>query len=118
MKLTKDYRRNRIKMRVRKTVKGSDQVPRLSVFRSNKSIYAQLVDDLNGKTIVSANSNDKKLKFEDNNKTSQAFIVGQSLAKKATSKGITKCIFDRSGYLYHGRVKFLADGARDGGLKF
>jgi large subunit ribosomal protein L18 len=117
MALSKEYRRKRIKMRVRKNINGTATTPRLSVFRSNKSIYAQLIDDLAGKTIVAAGSTDKVVKAE-GTKSEQANLVGKALAEKAVAAGITECVFDRNGYLYHGRVKSLADGAREGGLKF
>jgi large subunit ribosomal protein L18 len=117
MAITKTERRNRIRMRIRKTVSGTPENPRLSVFRSNKEIYAQLIDDLNGKTLVSVSSS---IEGGDNagNKVEQAFAVGKALAEKATAANISTCSFDRGGYLYHGRVKALADGAREGGLKF
>lgn len=117
MALSKEYRRNRIKMRVRKNTSGTSTNPRLSVFRSNKSIYAQLIDDIAGITLLTVASSDKAVKAE-GTKTEQAGVVGKVLAEKAASAGITKCVFDRNGYLYHGRVKSLADGARAGGLKF
>ena len=111
MALSKEYRRKRIKMR------GTATTPRLSVFRSNKSIYAQLIDDLAGTTLLSAASTDKSVKAK-GTKTEQANIVGKALAEKAVAVGITQCVFDRNGYLYHGRIKSLAEGAREGGLKF
>ena len=117
MALSKEYRRKRIKMRVRKNISGTSTNPRLSVFRSNKSIYAQLIDDIARTTLLSVASSDKAVK-SDGTKTEQAINVGKVLAEKAVSAGITKCVFDRNGYLYHGRVKSLADGARAGGLKF
>lgn len=117
MALSKEYRRKRIKMRVRKNINGTATTPRLSVFRSNKSIYAQLIDDLAGKTLMSASSTEKTVKAE-GTKTEQANIVGKALAEKAVAAGITECVFDRNGYLYHGRIKSLAEGAREGGLKF
>lgn len=117
MALSKEYRRNRIKMRVRKSIAGSAKTPRLSVFRSNKSIYAQLIDDLAGTTLLSAASTDKVIKAK-GTKIEQANLVGKALAEKALAAGITECVFDRNGYLYHGRIKSLADGAREGGLKF
>ena len=92
--------------------------PRLSVFRSNKEIYAQLIDDVSGNTIVSSSSAEKEISKTKGNKTETASLVGKKLAEKAVSKGIKQVSFDRSGYLYHGRVKSLADGAREGGLKF
>ena len=117
MALSKEYRRKRIKMRVRKNIDGTATTPRLSVFRSNKSIYAQLIDDLAGTTLLSAASTDKTVKAE-GTKSEQANVVGKALAEKAVAAGITACVFDRNGYLYHGRIKSLADGAREGGLKF
>ena len=118
MKLTKNQRRTRIKNRIRKIVSGTEAHPRLSVFRSNKEIYAQLIDDVSGKTIVSSSSAEKENSKEKGNKIETASLVGKKLAEKAVSKGIKQVSFDRSGYLYHGRVKSLADGAREGGLKF
>ncbi len=111
-------RRTKIKYRVRKRVQGTAEKPRLSVFRSNKAIYAQLIDDLAGKTLASASSfalgsGEKKL-----TKTEMAREVGKEVAGKAKSAGIETVVFDRNGYLYHGRVKSLAEGAREGGLKF
>jgi large subunit ribosomal protein L18 len=117
MALTKRDRRIRIKQRVRKHIKGTAERPRLSVFRSNKEIYAQLVNDLNGETIITASSLDKNFKKE-GSKSEMAHGVGKMLAEKAVEKGIEKVSFDRNGYLYHGRVKALAEGAREGGLKF
>jgi len=117
MALSKKYRRKRIKMRVRKNIDGTASTPRLSVFRSNKSIYAQLIDDLAGTTLLSAASTDKSVKAK-GTKTEQANTVGKALAEKAVAVGITQCVFDRNGYLYHGRIKSLAEGAREGGLKF
>jgi large subunit ribosomal protein L18 len=117
MALSKEYRRKRIKMRVRKNINGTASTPRLSVFRSNKSIYAQLIDDMAGTTLMSAASTDKSVKVE-GTKSEQANLVGKALAEKAVAAGITECVFDRNGYLYHGRIKSLAEGAREGGLKF
>ena len=119
MKNNKTFRRNRIRQRIKKVVSGTSDYPRLSVFRSNKEIYCQLIDDVNGKTIVQTSSRDKSiadLKLSSNIEIS--FIVGKSIAEQALKKGIDKIKFDRGGYLYHGRVKSLADGAREGGLKF
>ena len=116
---TKTYRRNRIRQRIKKVISGTLDFPRLSVFRSNKEIYCQLIDDVNGKTIVQTSSRDKSisdLKLKSNIEIS--FNVGKSVAEQALKKGIDKIKFDRGGYLYHGRVKSLADGAREGGLKF
>ena len=119
MKNNKTFRRNRIRQRIKKVVSGTSDYPRLSVFRSNKDIYCQLIDDVNGKTIVQTSSRDKSivdLKLKSNIEIS--FNVGKSVAELAVKKGIDKIKFDRGGYLYHGRVKSLADGAREGGLKF
>ena len=114
MALTKASRRQRIKSRFKGTITGTAERPRLSVFRSNRQIYAQLIDDEIGKTIVSANSLlDKKAK---GNKTEQAIIVGKEIAEAAKKVKITKAVFDRNGYLYHGRVKSLAEAARENGL--
>lgn len=116
MSKVKDLRRNRIKMRIRKTIKGTADKPRLNVFRSNKEIYAQLIDDVTGKTILSTSS--LKLEKEGKTKTDLAKELGAIVAKKANDAGITTIVFDRSGYLFHGRVKALAEGARENGLKF
>ncbi len=117
MALTKTERRQRIKNRIRKIVSGTETQPRLSVFRSNKEIYAQIVDDVTGKTISAASSRDKDISSK-GTKTEVATMVGKSVAEKAIKAGIEKISFDRGGYLYHGRVKSLADGAREAGLKF
>ena len=106
--------RIKIKFRIRKSVNGTAERPRLSVFRSNKQIYAQVINDLTGTTLVSASS----LGLEKMPKKEQAEKVGELLAEKAQAAGISTVVFDRNGYLYHGRVKELADGARKGGLKF
>lgn len=117
MKTIKNKRRAKIRLKLKKTIRGNSIMPRLSVFRSNKNIYAQIIDDAKGSTLVSASSNSKDFdKFE--NKISAALQVGKLIAKKASKKGISLVKFDRGGYLYHGRVKSLADGAREGGLKF
>ncbi len=119
MKNNKTFRRKRIRQRIKKVVSGTSDYPRLSVFRSNKEIYCQLIDDVNGKTIVQSSSRDKSiadLKLKSNIEIS--FNVGKLIAELAVKKGIDKIKFDRGGYLYHGRVKSLADGAREGGLKF
>jgi len=119
MALTKTERRQRIKFRIRKRISGTAERPRLSVFRSNKQIYAQLIDDVNGKTLAAASSTEKQIAGKEGiNKTEQAALVGESLAKKAIDAGMNEVIFDRGGYLYHGRVKSLAEAARKGGLKF
>ena len=118
MALSKTDRRDRIRFRIRKTVSGTTQRPRLAVFRSNKEIYAQLIDDVNGKTITAASSRDKDLDASNTNSVDTAKLVGQAIAEKAKSAGIESITFDRGGYLYHGRIKSLAEGAREGGLKF
>src|SRR5690554_2194120 len=118
MALTKNERRVRIKNRVRKIVSGTEARPRLAVFRSNKEIYAQIIDDVSGKTIIAASSRDKDIDGSKLNKVEAAKLVGQAIAQKALQAGIETVAFDRGGYLYHGRVKSLADGAREGGLKF
>lgn len=117
MAFSKEQRRLKIKKRIRKVVTGSADRPRLSVFRSNKQIYAQLIDDLSGTTLASASSYNNKA-VEGKEKAEQAKLIGKEIAEKATKAGITKAIFDRNGYLYHGRVKSLAEGAREGGLQF
>lgn len=119
MALTKEQRRVRIKHRIRKKIKkGSAAMPRLTVYRSNLDIYAQLVDDISGKTLLAAGSNDKGIKASKVNKSEKAKLVGKLIAEKAVASGINAIVFDRNGYLYHGRVKQLAEGAREGGLKF
>tara|TARA_B100001057_G_scaffold159050_1_gene159620 strand:- start:563 stop:916 length:354 start_codon:yes stop_codon:yes gene_type:complete len=117
MTLTKQKRRLRIRNRIRKTIVGDHSFPRLSVFRSNKEIYAQIINDNEGKTIAHASSRDQKVK-KNSSKSEISKEVGKVLAEKAISLGIKSVRFDRGGYLYHGRVKNLADGAREGGLKF
>lgn len=118
MALTKTERRQRIKNRIRKVVTGNEARPRLCVFRSNKEIYAQIVDDVKGVTICAASSRDKDIKKAKGNKSEVAAMVGKAIAEKAIKAGIETIAFDRGGYLYHGRVKSLADGAREAGLKF
>lgn len=117
MALTKADRRQRIKYRIRKRLSGSGERPRMTVFRSNKQIYVQLVDDITGETLVSASSKEKEIASQKVNKIEQAKLVGKRIAEKAKEKGIETVVFDRSGYLYHGRVKNLADAARESGLK-
>lgn len=112
---TKVERRQKIKYRVRNKISGTAARPRLTVFRSNKQIYAQVINDDEGRTIVAASSLGIKEKMT---KTEQAVRVGEDVAQKAIAAGVTAVVFDRNGYLYHGRVKELADGARKGGLKF
>jgi large subunit ribosomal protein L18 len=116
MATIKDKRRLRIKRSIRKKISGLATKPRLSVFRSNKGIYAQLIDDKSGVTLLSCST--AELKTVKGTKVEISKTVGQKLAEKAVSSGITEVVFDRGGYLYHGRVKALADGAREGGLKF
>ena len=119
MALTKLERRTRIKMRIRKKISGTAEAPRLAVYRSNKQIYVQVVDDLSGVTLLSACSREKEVSTHTGiKKIEQAKLVGTLLATKCKEKGIEKVVFDRSGYKYHGRVKSLADAAREGGLKF
>ena len=118
MALNKKQRRERIKLKIRKTINGTATTPRLTVFRSNSGIFAQLVDDLAGKTIAAAGSDDKSMKDGKANKVDQAKLVGKLIAEKATTAGISTVVFDRNGYLYHGRIKSLAEGAREAGLKF
>ena len=118
MALTKTERRQRIKNRIRKVISGTGSQPRLSVFRSNKEIYAQIVDDVTGNTISTASSRDKDISSGKGTKTEIATMVGKSVAEKAIKAGISTISFDRGGYLYHGRVKSLAEGAREAGLKF
>lgn len=118
MGLTKNERRQRIKNRIRKTVTGTNAQPRLAVFRSNKEIYAQLVNDVTGETIAAASSRDKDLSTAKGTKTEVAILVGKSIGEKALKAGVSNITFDRGGYLYHGRVKSLAEGAREAGLKF
>ena len=118
MALNKKQRRERIKFKIRKNITGTLVKPRLTVFRSNSDIYVQLIDDLTGKTILAVGSNDKSIKSIKANKVDQAKLVGKLIADKASSNGITSIVFDRNGYLYHGRIKSLAEGAREAGLIF
>ncbi|HBX50534.1 MAG: 50S ribosomal protein L18 [Bacteroidetes bacterium RIFOXYA12_FULL_35_11] len=119
MSLTKKDRRDRIKHRIRKVITGSAGQPRMTVFRSNKQISVQLIDDLNGATILSTSSLCKDISENKGiKKIEQAALVGKKIAALALEKGISTVVFDRNGYLYHGRVKSLADAAREGGLKF
>ncbi len=104
--------------RIRRHLKGTEALPRLNVFRSNTGIYAQIIDDENKKTLVSASSLDKELKLKNGSNVEAASKVGELIAKKAKDANITKVVFDRGGYLYHGRVKALADAARENGLEF
>lgn len=120
MAITKIERRIRIKRRIRKVVNGTAERPRMSVFRSNKQVSVQLIDDVAGVTLAAASSLDKEIaaQCKGKNKIEQAAFVGEAIAKKATEKGISTVVFDRNGYLYHGRVKSLADSARSNGLNF
>jgi len=119
MSLTKTVRRKRIKLRIRKILHGTSERPRVAIFRSNKQIYAQVIDDENGKTLLSASSREKEIAGAGKgNKIEQAAMVGKLLASKCKEAGIENIVFDRGGYKYHGRVKSLADAAREGGLKF
>jgi large subunit ribosomal protein L18 len=119
MALTKLEKRTRIRMRIRKKIQGTADIPRVAIYRSNKQIYVQVVDDQKRITLLSASSKEKDIAATTNiKKTEQAKLVGKLLASKCKDKGIEKVVFDRSGYKYHGRVKSLADAAREGGLKF
>lgn len=114
----KEYRRKRIKNRVRKIVSGTPTRPRLSVFRSNRDIYVQLIDDVAGVTLVSASSKLAGIAEQKVTKIEKSALVGKEIAQRAIAAGINEVVFDRNGYLYHGRIKSLADAAREGGLKF
>ena len=118
MSVSKQKRRIKIKKRIRGILSGTSSIPRLTVFRSNKEIYASLIDDSKGVTICAASSLEKDVSNKKINKTEQASLVGALIAERAVTAGVKKCCFDRNGYLYHGRVKSLADGVRQGGLKF
>ena len=117
MALSKLEKRIRIKRRVRGKISGSSELPRLSVYKSNKEIYAQLIDDKDGKTLASASSREKGVDSK-GTKVEISAAVGKAIAQKAKAAGIENIVFDRNGFVYHGRVKALADGAREGGLKF
>ena len=104
--------------RVRQKVSGTPEKPRLNIYRSGKHIYAQIIDDVNENTLVSSSTLDKALGLTNTNNKEAAKAVGETIAKKAIEKGISQVVFDRSGYIYHGRIKELADGAREQGLKF
>ncbi|MGI8951859.1 MAG: 50S ribosomal protein L18 [Chitinophagaceae bacterium] len=111
-------RRQKIRHRIRRKISGTAQKPRLSVFRSNNEIYIQLIDDDNGKTIAAASTKEKDIVAQKTNKVEKAKLAGAAIARKAQDLQINEVVFDRSGYLYHGRIKAVADGAREGGLKF
>ena len=117
MQFTKQRRRKRIHWRIRTKIQGTAERPRLNIYRSNRYIYAQLIDDLAGHTLAAANSLEEAVANE-GTKSEQAASVGRLLAERAKAANIENAVFDRGGYLYHGRVKALADGAREGGLKF
>lgn len=114
----KTRRRQNIRYGIRMKISGAAERPRLSVFRSNNEIYAQLIDDSKGETLASASSKDKDIVAQKGNKTEKSKLVGAAIAKKANELGLKEVVFDRGGYLYHGRVKAIAEGAREGGLKF
>lgn len=114
----KSSAREKIKFRIRKKINGVAARPRLSVFRSNADIYAQLINDESGATIASVSSLDKDIKAQKITKTEKGKLVGNAIARKATELGLTAVVFDRGGYIYHGRVKAVAEGAREGGLQF
>jgi large subunit ribosomal protein L18 len=118
MALSKQERRQRIKYRVRKKVLGTSERPRLCVFRSNKNIFAQLIDDVKQVTVVATSSRVKDIADQKVTKIEQASMVGKAIAEKAIAAGYSNVVFDRNGYLYHGRIKSLAEAAREGGLKF
>jgi large subunit ribosomal protein L18 len=111
-------RRSKIRRRIRGKISGTAERPRLSVYRSNKDIYAQIIDDSKGVTICAASSREDNIKYVKDNKVAKASLVGKALAEKAVAAGVKSVIFDRGGYLFHGRVKSLADAAREGGLEF
>jgi len=114
----KTARRQNIRFGIRKKINGTAAKPRLSVFRSNTEIYAQLIDDVSGQTLAAASSKEKSIAAQKTTKAEKSKLVGSAIAAKATELGLTEVVFDRGGYLYHGRVKAVADGAREGGLKF
>lgn len=114
----KVLRRQKIRYRIRRKVAGTAAKPRLSVFRSNNDVYVQLIDDDNGKTIAAASTKEKDIAAQKVNKVEKSKLAGAAAARKAVELGVKEVIFDRSGYLYHGRIKAVADGAREGGLQF
>ncbi len=118
MSNNKSSARQKIRYRIRKKISGSPASPRLTVFRSNSEIYAQLIDDSNGTTIAAASSKQKDITAQKAPKIDKSKMVGEAIARKAVELGIKKVVFDRSGYLYHGRVKAVAEGAREAGLDF
>jgi large subunit ribosomal protein L18 len=118
MPTAKVEKRAKIKRRVRRNIFGTAAKPRLSVYRSNKQIYGQMIDDLNGVTLCASSSRITEIEQSNEPKTQKAFLAGKALGEKAVANGITEVVFDRNGYLYHGRIKSFAEGAREGGLKF
>jgi large subunit ribosomal protein L18 len=119
MSLAKQERRTKIRLRIKKRVSGTKEKPRLSVFRSNKNIFVQIIDDVNSVTLISASSLEKDISEKTGiTKKEQAAMVGKLIAEKSVKAGISDIVFDRGGYLYHGRIKSLADAARENGLKF
>lgn len=118
MALDKTEKRLKIKRRVRKNIHGTAERPRLSVYKSNKEIYAQLIDDINGVTMASASSREGEIASQNGSKSEISTLVGKKLAEKALASGIETVVFDRNGFVYHGRIAALAGGAREGGLKF
>lgn len=114
----KEFRRNRIKNRVRKIVSGTPERPRMSVYRSNRDIYVQIIDDMAGVTLASASSAVPEIRDQKGTKSEKSALVGKLIAQRAQQTGINSVVFDRNGYLYHGRIKSLADAAREGGLTF
>ena len=117
-KESKNVSRQKRHLRIRKNISGTPEKPRLNVFRSNKQIYAQIIDDVNGVTLCCASSCDKELNIENGGNVAAAALVGKAVAEKALKANIKTVVFDRGGYLYHGRVKALADAAREAGLEF
>lgn len=115
---TRTIRRQKIQYRIRKKVAGTAEKPRLSVFRSNAETYVQLIDDANGVTLAAASTRDKDIVAQKVNKTEKGKLLGAAIARKATELGLNSVVFDRGGRLYHGRIKAVADGAREGGLQF
>lgn len=118
MALSKNEKRLALKSRIRRTLKTTKKAHRMSVYKSNSEIYAQIVSDKEGKTLVAAGTNDKSLKSAKGTKTEKAIMVGKLIAERAVAAGITEIVFDRNGFIYHGRIKALADAARENGLKF
>lgn len=116
--MNKVIKRQKIRYRIRKKISGTSQKPRLAVFRSNTEVYVQLIDDVTGTTLAAASSKDKEIAAQKVTRVEKSKLVGQAIARKATELGLTTVVFDRGGNLYHGRVKSIADGAREGGLQF